>query len=284
MQMTYQMNVDEYLGCCGILKSEHRYNEKSLVNDYESVLKFYTKFIGRDISFLNKIELIRLLFRDNNAPISFIKQLSKEDKKTSTKNIDLSKVEYIDTLHDFINRLDKSKFTIDLTSITNFEFIFDFFIDINMPIIDQKLDKKSIEYVTGGWFEEYIYYTLQAITGLSNEYFKIGVALTPKAKDIEKAKYFTNNDLDVVFTKNNNLYVVECKSAGMDDSDLYNKTVYLASALKKYFGLTVKSVLCTLSEMKEDKVEKAETLGIIPIAQELLTNPNYKELFSKKIE
>ena len=90
----------------------------------------------------------------------------------------------------------------------------------------------------------------------------MGVVLNPIPANLDKASYFTSNDLDVLFVANNRLYVVECKSAGMDQNELFNKTVYLQAALKKYFMLDVNSVLFTLSEMSDKYKEKAATLKV----------------------
>ena len=94
------------------------------------------------------------------------------------------------------------------------------------------------------------------------DFVKIGVQLSPKAGDEFKAKYFTSNDLDVIFILNSKLYVIECKSGGMDKTYDYNRTVYMQSALRKYFGLSVTSVLCTLSSVSEENMEKAKVFGI----------------------
>lgn len=250
-EITHFTTVEEYLNCCGIFKSENRYNEKLPLFTEDFVSTFYQNVIENNIKF-SDLENIRMKFRADEAP--FREEMKKRKK-------------------------------IDLNLIEDFAEIKSFLLSIKFPLKDDTvLTKPQMEFLTGGWFEEYTYYAFKTITGLKDEYFKIGVALTPKAGDKEKAKYFTNNDLDVVFVYNNNLYVVECKSAGMEDSDLYNKTVYLASALKKYFGLSVKSVLCTLSEMKFDQIEKAETLGVTALSREIFLNPEYKNEISTKLK
>lgn len=234
-EVTYKMNVEEYLDCCGIFKKFDGYYEKEPVFDEEYVNKFYASYMNGLISYEN-LENIRVMFRSDKAP--FAKEMNKR------KRIDLNLIEDFEPINMFLK-------------------------EINFPIEGGILTKEKMDFLTGGWFEEYTYYLFRKVTGLPALNFKIGAVLNPKAKAQDQVKYFTSNDLDIVFVNNNTLYVIECKSSGMEMTDLYNKTVYLGSALRKYFGLNVKSILCTLSEMNEDKVQKANTLGIEVLSRKL---------------
>jgi len=230
--VTYNSNVEEYLKCCGIHQDENRFSEKVPIIDTEYTFDFFNKFTSGKIDY-SVLEKIRILFRADEA---FFKKQMERKKMIS--------------LNDF----------------EDFKFISEFLKSIQFPSKNEGiLYKNEMEYLTGGWFEEFSYYLLRKNSHNPENQFKLGVVMNPSPRDKEKAKYFTNNDLDVVLVNDNMLYVIECKSGGMDDRELFNKTVYLASALKKYFGLTVKSALFTLSVMTDNQKEKAETLGIMAL-------------------
>lgn len=127
---------------------------------------------------------------------------------------------------------------------------------------DSIIAKKEINYLTGGWFEEYTYNYFKEKLELENSEIELGVHL-------KKSENVLDNDLDVVFTYNNILYVVECKTAmalkGKVSTSLFNETIYKASALRAKFGLTVKNILFTLSNMTNpeiDYIERAAAMNI----------------------
>lgn len=92
------------------------------------------------------------------------------------------------------------------------------------PIQDSVLQHEELEYLTGGWFEEYVYYLIKAV--IQPDDIAIGVHID----GITEIKH--NNELDVCFIKNNQLYVIECKS-GISSESMFNEIVYKVSALKE---------------------------------------------------
>ena len=122
------------------------------------------------------------------------------------------------------------------------------------------LQGKEIEFLTGGLFEEFIFYNIKQILNLDDNFIKIGV-------ELEKSKITNTNDLDVVIVRNDRFIVIEGKT-GMKMPDgkitqLFNETVYKAAALKKNFGLNVTSYLMTLEDLTNgDLVNKADILGV----------------------
>ncbi len=188
---------------------------------------FFDRFMQSNLDY-EVIEKLRLYYRNSDATLEKIINNSDEDKRIST--------------------------------------IKEFLSEIKFPTKDKsKLTKGEIEYLTGGWFEEYIYYKIQMILSLSNDEVLLGVKL-------EKNQRTLDNDLDVVFTYNNAIHVIECKTGmtefGKVSTKLFNETVYKASALRKNFGLTVNSYLFTLSSLEKknsgevDYFERASVLGI----------------------
>lgn len=124
---------------------------------------------------------------------------------------------------------------------------------ISYPKTTGKIDKYDIRYITGGWFEEYVYYIIQEL--ISPNDIQIGVL-------IEESLSTNMNDLDVVFTLGNKLFVIECKT-GVGGRSLFSQIVYKASALKEtLFGLSGKSYIFSLSPEVENLKIVAKNMGV----------------------
>lgn len=113
------------------------------------------------------------------------------------------------------------------TAIPNIETIME-----KLPIQQEKencLSKKEIQYITGGWLEEYMYYFIRK----NLEPTDLKISLT-----IEHAHSTDSNELDVVFTLGNKLYIVECKTSlwGNSQHAAMREIVYKAAALKDSLG------------------------------------------------
>ena len=103
------------------------------------------------------------------------------------------------------------------------------------------LQRKEIEYLTGGWFEEYVYYLIKK--NVNPDEMAIGVHID----GCTEIKH--NNELDVCFIKNNQLVVIECKS-GINSESLFNEIVYKVSALKEVLlGVDCR---CYIFSLKKD--------------------------------
>lgn len=85
------------------------------------------------------------------------------------------------------------------------------------------LTRKELEYLTGGWFEEYVYYLIEK--HIKPQDIAIGVTISRKGVQ-------HNNELDVVFTKGNKLFVIECKT-GVQTDRLFNEIVYKLCAIRE---------------------------------------------------
>lgn len=90
-----------------------------------------------------------------------------------------------------------------------------------VPAEKGMLSKAEISYLTGGWFEEYVYHRVVEL------YHPDDVAISVRIWKDESHE----NELDVVYTKANKLYVIECKT-GVDNKKMFNEIVYKACALK----------------------------------------------------
>ena len=133
------------------------------------------------------------------------------------------------------------------------------------PEVPDSLQPYEIDYLTGGWFEEYVYYTLQE--ALQPQEIALGVRIS--RPNIEH-----DNELDVVFIKSNTLFVVECKT-GVATDHLFNEIVYKASALKQTFlGRSAHSYIFTLKNDYDHRLAQvADMMGIKLCPKSALTDP-----------
>ena len=96
--------------------------------------------------------------------------------------------------------------------------------------------KKEAEYITGGWFEEYVYYKIKKILNIPDNFIATGV-------------FIANNEFDVIFMLGNSLFVIECKTGlknPFNGKSIISEALYKVAALNKKFGLQTKSYIFTL--------------------------------------
>ncbi len=191
---------------------------KSITQGEEYTSSFYNLYVNGNLSdeeknILDKLRAYRSGKGSKGNPIS-IKELESREEDTEKKPS-------INGLSDFLTR-------------------------VNYPIKNNELSKYEIQYLTGGWFEEYVYFLIN--NRINPDDIQIGV-------EIQKSESTNINDLDVVFTKGNKLYVIECKT-GVGSEGLFNQIVYKASALKeKLLGLSAKSYIFSLNPPIDDRLK-----------------------------
>lgn len=125
------------------------------------------------------------------------------------------------------------------------------------------LNQDEIEYLTGGWFEEYVYY-------LAKKRIKpqdIAMNVTISRKGVNHT-----NELDVVFTKGNKLFVIECKT-GLKEKHIFNETVYKLCAISEaLLGVSCYSYLVSLKKDQNGMLQRiAENMGITFLDRDVLT-------------
>ncbi len=150
-----------------------------------------------------------------------------------------------------------------------------------LPNVDTELSKNEIKYCTGDWFEEYIYSLVKSIKGKSDSDIGFGVYLTR-----ENVK----NEFDVIFTHNNALYVIECKTDVANEegkfAELFNNTLYKAGSLRKDFGLFVKFYVFAINDfttLSKEKKDRARVLDINLVGTEVLNNEEKLKQFILKM-
>jgi len=131
-----------------------------------------------------------------------------------------------------------------------------------------KLSKFEVRYLTGDWFEEYVYYKVKEELNLSKDEIGIGYNLN---------KENVPNEIDVLFVFQNKLYIIECKTSFYEtrqvlvkknnetlekniDKNLLPEIIYKSDALRTKFGLFANTSVFTLGNIKDDNGEILENL------------------------
>jgi len=115
------------------------------------------------------------------------------------------------------------------------------------------LQNYEIEYLTGGWFEEYVYSLIKEV--LQPDDIAMGV-------HISNGIIKHNNELDVCFIKSNKLFVIECKT-GVTSESLFNEIVYKVCALKEVLLGSGNSYIFSLKKDHKGNWKKtAKYMGI----------------------
>lgn len=127
-------------------------------------------------------------------------------------------------------------------------------------------NNKDKWYYGGVWFEEYVYQRIKEEQQLNDDMIWIGVKLFR-----ENSGTFNDNEIDVMFVKDNELYVGECKvslKAPMSsEAELLDRYMYKLAAVSKDFGIRVHPYIFTLhngkSKLNMTQIEKRmNILGI----------------------
>ncbi len=148
---------------------------------------------------------------------------------------------------------------------------------------ENKLNKYEIEYLTGGWFEEYMYHLIAK--KITPDDIQLGVV-------VRQGEKTNQNDLDVVFTKGNKLFVIECKTgitavADKTETGMFKEIAYKAASIRASLlgGLSEKSMICSLSNSKDTFKKTAKNMGITYYDKRYFVNEeNQKEFINDIIK
>jgi len=127
----------------------------------------------------------------------------------------------------------------------------------NGSLVCKSLKHSEIKYLTGGWLEEFCFVKVSELLDRGIDDAVIELQL--------KNRYGVDNEFDVMFTKDNKLYFIECKSLDQHE-DKRTDALYKVGALQKEFGLKIESFFVTTSphilkkdgEIRESIKAKAE--------------------------
>ena len=142
-----------------------------------------------------------------------------------------------------------------------------------VPERQGSLQNNEIEYLTGGWFEEYVYLLIKEV--LRPDDIAMGV-------HISNGRIKHNNELDVCFIKSNKLFVIECKT-GVTSESLFNDIVYKVCALKEVLLGSGNSYIFSLKKDHKGNWKKtAKYMGITFCDWLNLTKPeNLKHILNE---
>jgi uncharacterized protein YsxB (DUF464 family) len=170
----------------------------------------------------------------------------------------------------------------DKTNIT-FDDILNAFNKIGYNLTKKNcISKRDLRFFNGSWFEYYTFFMLKKHFNNITD-IQIGVTLNHKNQgDVP------NNELDVVFTYKNSLFILENKVSALDDDKL-NDYIYKLHSISKNFGLRPKSILLSLDKQnqinkKQDSLKRLKTYGIEFFSQEKLSPEQFKETFANIIK
>lgn len=147
------------------------------------------------------------------------------------------------------------------------------------PSEANQLTKKEVEYLTGGWFEEWAYYIIKEHLKLDNNSIAINPHISFPGRDTNSNR---DNELDVVFINDNQLYIVECKS-GIENREKLNNYLDKANSIKQLTrSLSCNSALFAIVGDNDNWRKTSETVGIYYLDKEKLLDPEKRYSFIKK--
>lgn len=134
------------------------------------------------------------------------------------------------------------------------------------------LNKKEIEYLTGGWFEEWTYYTLKEHWHLADDRISLNAHISIQNRQ---------NELDVAMVLDNVLYIVECKS-GIEGRRMLSEILDKANSIKALTkSLSATSVLYAIVEDNDDWRKTAQAVGINYMDKTALLDEDKRYTFVK---
>lgn len=218
LSLNYRINVAEYLTNYGVA-----FTEKCITESKEYTEAFFNRFVQDRLD----SSVIHLLRTYRNA-----------------KKLDIRKTE------EPISGNDKKPQIPCLSS---------FLSEIEFPLREEGwLFSAETQYITGGWFEEYVYHQIE--NQIHPQDIRLGLTINRPGDGLNKNKHV--NDLDVVFTYGNKLFVIECKT-GIDSQKLFNETVYKAASIKEaLLGLSGNSYIFSLASEDDRLKPITKTMGI----------------------
>lgn len=116
-------------------------------------------------------------------------------------------------------------------------------------------DERSRKWCNGIWLEEYVKTVLASLQDEGRIYsWASGLELKGQGAD---------NELDAVFTANNRLHVLECKTFRLTGAARAASIIYKADSVRgRVGGIFAKSMLCALDVLSPRQSQRAADLGV----------------------
>jgi Domain of unknown function (DUF1887) len=116
-------------------------------------------------------------------------------------------------------------------------------------------------FANGGWIEDHVYQTVGQVTG--------DLAIRDKAANLQVlGESGQPNEIDVAFMARNRLFMIECKTARMNQADLKaNDTLYkLKENCSRIGGTGTRGMLATYRPLRDSEQRLAKALNIEVVA------------------
>lgn len=155
-----------------------------------------------------------------------------------------------------------------------------------IPKVPNRLNSQETRYLTGDWFEDYIYNLVKEFYTLNDE--EIGVGW-----ELQKGEHNTPNEFDILFIKDKKLNIIECKTSVLlseptEKKNIITETIYKVDSLKNKFGLLAKTNIITLTDLNEldhsikKSIERAEENRIGLFSKKDFQDETFPENIFKK--
>lgn len=126
----------------------------------------------------------------------------------------------------------------------------------------------DLKFAKGGWFEEHVFHMVKSLPGIQD------LAQGVQIDNVSTKATEGSNELDVVFTYNNYLHVIECKTvnyAAKHNKGEDKKELNRLDMLKKTGGLATKAMFASYKELDSDVRNRAKDNRIEIIEQKDLS-------------
>ena len=261
---------------------------KFIMQNYDSLNNFLS-------SLFHELKILQIPFNKNKQHIIDIKCIFKADNVESVLKLikelfNFHYLKHFSVTHIFKDyKNPRVNISVELTEPISVHHT----IDDNKSIevqIKGEIKKHHFEFLTGGWLERFCFNELNELKeqGIFND-LGINVRVRNLSTGME-----AENEFDVLFTYNNNLYMVECKSLNQAH-DSETDILYKISALQADLGrLTTRSFLASTAsdniidkkdhpgEIKESLSKRARLLNCSIIKPDNLIN--IKEEIKKELK
>ncbi|MEL0649929.1 DUF1887 family CARF protein [Algibacter sp. TI.3.09] len=217
------------------------------IENVETFIKLNSNYLrisnkGDSSDFNDRIELTKILWIERSQISKLYKEIVKYNKQSGTPfKLSNNKI-YVE-----LTKENTAKITINNKS---FKFL-------NCP--------DFAKYLTGGWFEEYVYYRLNRLKekGIIKDIrinFEVSYKENNEKQVVGQQRSFSESayqEFDIIFTDGNKLYIVECK-AGNIKSEYVRK---LESITRDYGGIGAVGILACCFKSNNQVISKKAELS-----------------------
>lgn len=161
-----------------------------------------------------------------------------------------------------VSQLRSYRFPQNKYRISTFPDLDRFLQEIDFPLADatgEYISGEEIGFLTGDWFEEYVYHCIKEAFQLSGNNIRTGVTLT---------KDGVRNEFDVMFFYDGTLYTIECKTSIKNkENNIMTDTIYKVKALQNNLGYYSDCNIFTLSsrekgDVRREHIERGQVFDI----------------------